>query len=162
KVPWDRTKQYRVNIVKIQCDLQKMGYALEGYPLQMPTNNNGDNDEESAMDKMTNANSKNTDCNGQGDRCNGQNDKCNGQGDGTIPEIITDTNNINNNINDADVQKYKEKNEKTVGMVIEKKVVKNMLNLYGEGYVSKCIEGYPMFKQNKINPIGFLIGSIKE
>lgn len=162
KVPWDRTKQYRVNIVKIQCDLQKMGYALEGYPLQMPTNNNGDNDEESAMDKMTNANSKNTDCNGQGDSCNGQNDKCNGQGDGTIPEITTDINNINNNISDAAVQKYKEKIEKTVGVKIDKKVVKNMLDLYGEECVSKYIEAYPLFKQNKFNPIGFLITSIKE
>lgn len=30
---WDRTKQYRVNIIKIQQDLFKLGYALEGYPL---------------------------------------------------------------------------------------------------------------------------------
>ncbi len=30
---WDRTRQYRVNIVKIQYDLFEMGYSLEGYPL---------------------------------------------------------------------------------------------------------------------------------
>ncbi|QSX05426.1 hypothetical protein JYG23_12180 [Sedimentibacter sp. zth1] len=30
---WDRTKQYRVNITKIQQDLIELGYALEGYPL---------------------------------------------------------------------------------------------------------------------------------
>ena len=30
---WDKTMQYRVNIVKLQEDLYKLGYALEGYPL---------------------------------------------------------------------------------------------------------------------------------
>jgi|GEM_PF-995204 len=30
---WDRTKQYRVNIIKIQQDLFKLSYSLEGYPL---------------------------------------------------------------------------------------------------------------------------------
>lgn len=30
---WDRTWQYRPNMVKIQTDLQEMGYALESYPL---------------------------------------------------------------------------------------------------------------------------------
>jgi DNA-binding MarR family transcriptional regulator len=33
KYQWDKTYQYRVNIVKIQMDLQKLGYSLEGYPL---------------------------------------------------------------------------------------------------------------------------------
>jgi len=30
---WDKTMQYRVNILKLQEDLYKLGYALEGYPL---------------------------------------------------------------------------------------------------------------------------------
>lgn len=34
---WDRTKQYRVNIVKIQKDLFELGYSLEGYPLNIET-----------------------------------------------------------------------------------------------------------------------------
>lgn len=33
KYKWDKTKQYRLNMVKIQTDLQKLGYCLEGYPL---------------------------------------------------------------------------------------------------------------------------------
>ena len=33
KYKWDRTKQYRVNIIKIQKALQEIGYSLEGYPL---------------------------------------------------------------------------------------------------------------------------------
>lgn len=35
KYSWDRTKQYRVDIAKIQKDLQNIGYVLEGYALQM-------------------------------------------------------------------------------------------------------------------------------
>ncbi len=35
KYRWDRTKQYRVDIVQVQLDLQMLGYALEGYPLQV-------------------------------------------------------------------------------------------------------------------------------
>lgn len=34
KHKWDRTLQYRVNILKIQKDLFSLGYALEGYPVQ--------------------------------------------------------------------------------------------------------------------------------
>lgn len=30
---WDRTLQYRPNIINIQTDLEAMGYSLEGYPL---------------------------------------------------------------------------------------------------------------------------------
>lgn len=33
KYKWDKTKQYRLNMVKIQKDLQNLGYCLEGYPL---------------------------------------------------------------------------------------------------------------------------------
>jgi DNA-binding MarR family transcriptional regulator len=32
---WDRTLQYRPNIIAIQTDLEAMGYALDGYPLLM-------------------------------------------------------------------------------------------------------------------------------
>lgn len=32
---WDKTWQYRPNIHKIQSDLADLGYALEGYPLQL-------------------------------------------------------------------------------------------------------------------------------
>jgi hypothetical protein len=35
KYTWDRTLQYRPNITKIQQDLFDLGYALDGYPLQI-------------------------------------------------------------------------------------------------------------------------------
>lgn len=30
---WDKTLQYRVDLIKVQMDLMKLGYVLEGYPL---------------------------------------------------------------------------------------------------------------------------------
>lgn len=38
---WDKTRQYRVNIAKIQTDLKKLGYCLEGYPLETEARNIG-------------------------------------------------------------------------------------------------------------------------
>jgi len=51
---WDRTKQYRVNIVKIQRDLFKLGYSLEGYPLnienpELEEKKNGDGKEKTEI-----------------------------------------------------------------------------------------------------------------
>ncbi|WP_223292256.1 helix-turn-helix domain-containing protein [Salipaludibacillus neizhouensis] len=36
KIKWDRTKQYRVNLVKIQQDLNRIGLYLEGYKTDIP------------------------------------------------------------------------------------------------------------------------------
>src|SRR5699024_10038969 len=46
KYKWDKTWQYRVNLNKIQQDLHKLGYPLEGYTLPEPENDepNGQND----------------------------------------------------------------------------------------------------------------------
>jgi hypothetical protein len=38
KMKWDRKFQYRVDIIKVQIELQNMGYALEGYPLVIEQN----------------------------------------------------------------------------------------------------------------------------
>jgi len=37
KYKWDKTWQYRPDIVKIQTDLNKLGYPLSDYPLQLET-----------------------------------------------------------------------------------------------------------------------------
>lgn len=37
RVGWDRTLQYRPDMIKIQGDLHNLGYALDGYPLVIPT-----------------------------------------------------------------------------------------------------------------------------
>ncbi len=44
KTRWDRTKQYRVNVLKIQEDLQTLGYALDGYPLFVSANRTSKSD----------------------------------------------------------------------------------------------------------------------
>lgn len=50
KYKWDKTYQYRVNIYKIQRDLNQLGYALEGYSLLTEDNeslgNQKDNERE--------------------------------------------------------------------------------------------------------------------
>ncbi len=37
---WDKTKQYRVNLIKIRSDLNVLGYELQGYKfeLKIPAN----------------------------------------------------------------------------------------------------------------------------
>lgn len=46
KYKWDRTSQYRVNLIKIQQDLQNIGYSLEGYSLLNDVSNHQENDNE--------------------------------------------------------------------------------------------------------------------
>lgn len=68
KYKWDKTMQYRVNIYKIQEDLFKLGYVLEGYPLQM-----------ALLSKFQNENTKL------------QNEKSKLQNETAIPEITPET-----------------------------------------------------------------------
>lgn len=149
---WDRTKQYRVNIVKIQRDLYKLGYALENYPLY-------DNTTESSKgtiegDKTKNAYVK---------RKNQVNEKKNQrtQIENAIPEITTETTLIDNNIGDVVVKKYKSKIDKTTEGDISTAQVKSLLVIAGPKIVDKYIELFPVFKatQNINNAVGFFIDS---
>ena len=36
KYKWDRTLQYRVDLLKVQTDLMALGYPLEGYSVELP------------------------------------------------------------------------------------------------------------------------------
>lgn len=38
---WDKTLQYRVDLIKVQMDLMKLGYVLEGYPLLAKSTSTG-------------------------------------------------------------------------------------------------------------------------
>lgn len=87
---WDRTKQYRVNIAKIQHDLNKIGYALEGYSL----------DKNSAIFQNENCNSQNEKCVSQNEFLQNQNEflqnqngKSQKQNERAIPEITTEITN---------------------------------------------------------------------
>lgn len=55
KYNWDRTMQYRVNVLKVQVDLFEKGYALDGYSIQLMTHlQNGDTISKSEIQTMEN------------------------------------------------------------------------------------------------------------
>lgn len=74
KYKWDRTKQYRVNLVKIVDDLRKIGYQLDGYHVI---------EKKMQEDKMTNGQDK---MSNQSDNMSVQNT----QNVGAIPEITSE------------------------------------------------------------------------
>lgn len=87
KYKWDKTWQYRVNLYKIQSDLLKLGYNLEGYSL--PDNNS------SAEDDLPEGQSDHS--RGQHDHSNGHHDQSRGHvvhseghHDPAIPEITSE------------------------------------------------------------------------
>lgn len=55
KYKWDRTKQYRVNLVEIANALMSEGYAFEGYKTELPflEIKNGENENSQAIPKIT-------------------------------------------------------------------------------------------------------------
>lgn len=57
---YDRTKQYRVNFIKIQVDLHKLGYHLEGYKIDVPNSmmENANSTVENGHSILENHNSK--------------------------------------------------------------------------------------------------------
>lgn len=54
KYKWDKTKQYRVNLIKIQEDLNKLGYKLEGYYFEPSETNNAPEPAESSNSQIVN------------------------------------------------------------------------------------------------------------
>ena len=80
KHKWDQTLQYRVNLVKIQQDLLSMGYALEGYSIELPL----DNEAGTQFSKSTNAS-----CETNLQACETQTQR--GVNERAIPEITTET-----------------------------------------------------------------------
>lgn len=73
KYNWDRTKQYRVNITKVQRDLQELGYLLEGYPIQIEVEDIHDDPQ------MPDASGKEEKCKGKEVKVQGEESK-NGEG----------------------------------------------------------------------------------
>lgn len=52
--PWDRKLQYRVNIAKVQQDLEKLGYPLEGYAYAFSETENGISETKNRSSKTEN------------------------------------------------------------------------------------------------------------
>lgn len=109
KYKWDKTWQYRVNLNKIQAELVKIGYSLEGYNLVFPDQNTpGNEDGESKP--------QNEESNPQNNESKPQNGESNPQNGGAIPEITTETTSeiTSNNFfeEDDELNLYKYKNLK--------------------------------------------------
>lgn len=83
---WDRTKQYRVNLLKIHEDLMKIGYTLQDYKVEVPFFKI-----ENAFFKMENGKSKMKDGSSKTENRTVQNGKA-------IPEITTDNKNNHSSI----------------------------------------------------------------
>lgn len=85
KLKMDRTLQYRVNILKIQLDLNKLGYNLDGYPLPV------------VLDEKENTNFPKENSNGEKENTKGEKENRTvekearkGEKERAIPEITTE------------------------------------------------------------------------
>lgn len=90
KFKWDRTLQYRVNLIKVQMDLLKLGYALEGYklpPLPIFQNESSILHQDSITETPNFQNEKSS---FHGESSTFQNESSNLQFEKAIPEITTE------------------------------------------------------------------------
>ena len=106
---WDRTKQYRVNIAKIQSDLNKIGYALEGYSLGTACNNSFQNENSSFNHEKSNFQNEklqiqNEKSELQNEKSELQNEKSQFQNEKAIPEITTEIKNTETIYKDSTTQ----------------------------------------------------------
>ena len=132
KYKWDKTLQYRVDLVKVQKDLAKLGYALEGYKL-LPNIEIVDVDVEvkenkkassTAIDEASNNIKSSTSINNLSNKSIPQKDKKNTKKNKTLKNKFNDgTNNhfenyepkeLENLLNESQKGKFKELEETAV------------------------------------------------
>lgn len=131
KLKWDRTKQYRVNLVKIQQDLNKLGYSLEGYSLltenpHKPSKQDNFQNEKSIHTEDDNSNFQN-------EKCSFQNEKSSFNFEKAIPEItpkITTESYLVNNNNTTTINK--ESKERVGSGILEEEKNITFFELYTE------------------------------
>lgn len=176
KHSWDRTKQYRVNLIQLQKDLLLLGFPLEGYSIPLENISNGLETNSNASENISNGEEINS--NGAEDSSNRLETNSNRSVENfqAIPEITTEitsetttesTNTkkdlddegfLNNNKNDLSQEKETLfKRLVTSGFAIDDKVtfefVDKTLNLLADINPS---EAYLMF--NKAVDLTFLYG----
>lgn len=96
---WDRTIQYRVNILLIQKELQELGYALDGYPLFVTESPKGQIDQSKGHADFSK---------GQIDQSKGHGDLSKGHHDRAISEITAEITTEINKEEDVPAHKIKE------------------------------------------------------
>lgn len=113
KRKYDRTMQYRPNIVEIQKQLQVIGYALEGYPLYLARSLNLQNEECILHD---------AECKPQNEESNLQNEEWNLQNEAAIPEITTEITTEITSLNiESEGKKIEQEEDKPPPVVSESK-----------------------------------------
>lgn len=103
---WDRTKQYRVNLVKVITDLNKLGYNLPQYKnLLMPTDTSFSKIENATTPKPTDAFSKIENGISKSENAKSEIENRTSPNFCAIPEISTEITNkdYNNNVDSKDV-----------------------------------------------------------
>ncbi len=142
KYQWDKTYQYRVNLLKIQSDLYELGYALEGYKAL----NNPFVKMTIREDKMTIREVKMT-----------NRDGCFTE---AIPEITTE------NINDVVEEKISERKiiemfSQVIGQELPRQLVKTLLDFSPEEIQTIFTTLKEKKDQGKIkNPVGLLLKDV--
>lgn len=117
KYKWDKTWQYRVNLTKIQMDLQKLGYSLEGYSL---LSNQGE--EEEAENEQSS--SQNEQSGSQIETSSSQNEQSSAHSEQAIPKITTDITSDTT----SEILSIKEGENNDIRKSIEKEGKKDRLN----------------------------------
>ena len=128
KYKCDKTMQYRVNIYKIQSDLFKIGYVLDGYPIQMALLSNFQNE----TSKL------------QNEKSSFQNETSKLQNEKAIPEITTEnTSEIKKHIYTAEAEEIYSLYPRKVG---KKKAINKIIKYLKAGTskeeLIKCVERY--------------------
>lgn len=133
KYKWDRTKQFRVNLIKIQQDLNKLGYALEGYSLELLENNMFQNETSRNYCEIPTF---------QNETSQTQNETSEFQNETAIPEITTEITNKITNISSSSsstlVDNLLEQCSKR-RIDISKNEIETLMNLYEPIIVARAI-----------------------
>ncbi|MFT9486786.1 MAG: hypothetical protein ACH0QD_05400 [Tepidibacillus sp.] len=133
-IAMDRTLQYRVNIVKIQKDLKKLGFNLDGYGLFEDDNEDDNSPEEKEFSKEQKENSNFLKENSKGEKENWkvvlENRK--GEKEKAIPEITTEitSESFYNEEEEEDIYISEEKNiyiQAFIDEAISKKLPKSLI-----------------------------------
>ena len=161
KFKWDRTKQYRVNLMKIQEELNKIGYSLEGHYLD------GLNSTSSEIENATAQNEKSNDIEQKIEVNKTENQTA--QNRRAIPEItteiITETTThttrqveevvclLENNVNDLEAEKILSVSNNNIEIIKEKYILaKNIGYRNLVGFMIKAIrEDWKMPKEKELS-----------
>lgn len=150
KFKWDRTKQYRVDLMKIQKELMKLGYSLEGHSLDGLISSSSEIENASRQNEKSNSNKRKIEPNKTENQTT--------QNRRAIPEITTETITETLTHNTSEIEEVVCVLERNINHSEAKKIIaasNHNIDIVKEKYdVAKKI-GYR-------NLVGFMIKAIRE